>query len=490
MKTFFAFHVVQTDPRGIDLIQEWNGHSLLSLGHPASHVLQSRPSGLRLRRLGTGSNPIEEIPNSALIQGKEVDLGNGRKLRVRGIAMGAAADAEKAEAGTSVSVFTSIQNWILECRTLSKQTICARAFGTDALELTPSGSGSWNLKALVDGVSDGSKPLSRGEMKKFTSADLITARIEWSGARWTFAYSSAPEMPAEWAEGFRWQDLLGWGSKNETLDLREFRRASLGALGAVAALIMIVLLWPKAETKEDELIPAQFAHVVMRPAAAASSSTQESGRAAPKKAQETAVAQAFRSKALTSAVSGLLKGGMSKLLAQSNLMVANPSQSRGLFGSKSSLETADVRSAATAPGEVKIAAWGGTGAAVYGKGESKGVTGQGGGQVSLDLSDSVVEEGLTKDEVGEVIHKHLSEIRYCYETSLMRVPDLEGKMMSSFVINGGGIVRSSSVKSSTLNDARLEDCILRRLASWKFPKPKGGVDVPVTYPFVFKALGR
>ena len=106
-------------------------------------------------------------------------------------------------------------------------------------------------------------------MKKFTSADLLTARIEWSGARWTFAYSSAPEMPAEWAEGFRWQDLLGWGSKNETLDLREFRRASLGALGAVAALTMIVLLWPKAETKEDELIPAQFAHVVMRPAAAA-----------------------------------------------------------------------------------------------------------------------------------------------------------------------------------------------------------------------------
>jgi outer membrane biosynthesis protein TonB len=278
---------------------------------------------------------------------------------------------------------------------------------------------------------------------------------------------------------------------NDALDLREFRRAVGGALGMLGALVLIALLWPKPQVSEEEIIPPQFAKVVMKPAAQTASSSSESA-AAPRKAQDTAVAQAFRSQALNNAVSGLLKGGMSKLLSQSNLMVSNPSQTRALFGSKATaLNTADARSAANAPSDVKVAAVGGTGAGGgYAKGGAAGVAGQGGGQVSLELADSQVEEGLTKDEVGAVIHKHLSEIRYCYETALMRTSELEGKMLAAFVIGAGGQVRTSSVKNTTLNDARLEDCILRRLNSWKFPKPKGGVDVPVTYPFVFKTLGR
>ena len=103
---------------------------------------------------------------------------------------------------------------------------------------------------------------------------------------------------------------------------------------------------------------------------------------------------------------------------------------------------------------------------------------------------SSVDEGLTKDEVGEVIHKHLSEVRYCYESAMIRSPDIEGKLMTDFTINGQGIVKSADVKSSTLPDPRLDDCIIRRLVTWKFPKPRGGVDVAVAYPFIFKSLGR
>jgi TonB family protein len=108
----------------------------------------------------------------------------------------------------------------------------------------------------------------------------------------------------------------------------------------------------------------------------------------------------------------------------------------------------------------------------------------------MDTGSSTVEQGLTKDEVGEVIHKHLSEVRYCYESAMIRSPDIEGKLLVSFVIGGTGMVKSSEVKSSTLSDARLDDCILRRLGTWKFPTPRGGIDVAVTYPFIFKTLGR
>ena len=126
----------------------------------------------------------------------------------------------------------------------------------------------------------------------------------------------------------------------------------------------------------------------------------------------------------------------------------------------------------------------------YGKGEHAGVKGQGQAFVSMDVAGAAVDEGLTKDEVGEVIHRHLSEVRYCYESAMIRSPDLEGKLMVNFTIAGTGMVKSTEVKSSTLPDPRLDDCILRRLATWKFPNPRGGIDVAVTYPFIFKTLGR
>jgi hypothetical protein len=491
MSLFGAYLIILKDRRGREVVREWNGHGVCALGHPVRWVLQSQSKGIRVRRLGSGSNPLQEVTEASLSKGKTLELEDGNSLFVKGLERAPAAFEQKAENGTSISLFTCVNDWTLESRTLA-QTTRARAFGTEALELSPAGKDSWSIRALVDGVRAGTQTLARGEEKRLSHLELVTARVEWGAARWHFAFASAPEAPAAWSQPLSWRDLLGLGaSSSEALDLREFRRAMGGTLAVLTALMLVAVFWPKPQVSEEEIIPPQFAQVVMKPAAPAAPAASESA-AAPRKAQDTAVAQAFRSQALNSAVSGLLKGGMSKLLSQSNLMVSNPSQTRALFGSKSNaLQTSDVRNAVNAPSDVKVAAVGGTGAAGgYAKGGAAGVAGQGGGQVSLDLADSQVEEGLTKDEVGEVIHKHLSEIRYCYETALMRTSELEGKMLAAFVIGGNGLLRTSTVKNSTLNDARLEDCILRRLNSWKFPKPKGGVDVPVTYPFVFKTLGR
>jgi hypothetical protein len=41
------------------------------------------------------------------------------------------------------------------------------------------------------------------------------------------------------------------------------------------------------------------------------------------------------------------------------------------------------------------------------------------------------------------------------------------------------------VDSSTLKSPSVEDCVVRRMQSWVFPKPKGGGMVIVNYPFVF-----
>jgi TonB family protein len=57
-----------------------------------------------------------------------------------------------------------------------------------------------------------------------------------------------------------------------------------------------------------------------------------------------------------------------------------------------------------------------------------------------------------------------------------------------FTISGDGGVDSQSVAQTTLKSAMVEECILRRIATWKFPTPKGGTKVLVSYPFLFKSV--
>jgi TonB family protein len=236
------------------------------------------------------------------------------------------------------------------------------------------------------------------------------------------------------------------------------------------------------------------------PAPAASQARNNAAVDPAKKAKDSQVAQAFRATALKNAVSGLLKGGMTSLLAQSDFVAGthHSANVKNMFNTRSQdLQAMAPNVGAMNARDVKVGTLGGEGSATgkgkgvgYGKGEHAGVGGQGKSLVSLDTSGSNVEEGLTKDEVGEVIHRHMSEIRYCYEAAMIRTTDVEGKLMVNFTIGGNGMVKTTAVKQSTLPDPRLDDCVLRRLVTWKFPLPKGGIDVAVTYPFIFKTLGR
>jgi TonB family protein len=200
-------------------------------------------------------------------------------------------------------------------------------------------------------------------------------------------------------------------------------------------------------------------------------------------------------------MSSLVKGGMSQLLAQSDFIAGKNTQakSQALFQNKNAaLEYTTTGVSGTTQNSVVVGALGGgagsgsggKGQAGYGQGVHAGITGQGKSLISLETAGAAVEDGLTKDEVGAVIHKHMSEVRYCYESAMIRTADLEGKLQIKFVINAQGVVSQADVQQSTLSDPRLDDCVVRRLVTWKFPQPKGGVNVTVSYPFLFKTLGR
>lgn len=136
-----------------------------------------------------------------------------------------------------------------------------------------------------------------------------------------------------------------------------------------------------------------------------------------------------------------------------------------------------------------------TGAGGYGKvGAGGGKAGTGRlsligsrGVSSLSISrESVETGGLDKAAIAAVIQAHLSEVRFCYEKALQGQPELKGRVVVSFSITASGLVKTARIKNSSLNFPSVEFCIVKHLKLWKFPQPKGGVIVKVSYPFVLQ----
>ncbi|MDZ4677976.1 MAG: AgmX/PglI C-terminal domain-containing protein [Oligoflexia bacterium] len=104
--------------------------------------------------------------------------------------------------------------------------------------------------------------------------------------------------------------------------------------------------------------------------------------------------------------------------------------------------------------------------------------------------DATIEGGLTMEQIAAVINRHLGEVRYCYERGIQSNPDVSGRLAIRFFIAGTGIVKSANTTSSSLRDVEIENCIVERLKTWKFPEPKGGATVKVDFPFVLKRTSQ
>ncbi|MGC3998109.1 MAG: AgmX/PglI C-terminal domain-containing protein [Anaeromyxobacter sp.] len=90
-----------------------------------------------------------------------------------------------------------------------------------------------------------------------------------------------------------------------------------------------------------------------------------------------------------------------------------------------------------------------------------------------------------------MIQDHAAQIRYCYENQLALNPRLQGKVSIKWVINADGSASSPQVDGSatTLEDAKVHECMMSRIVSWQFPKPKGGGIAVITYPWILRSSG-
>ena len=98
---------------------------------------------------------------------------------------------------------------------------------------------------------------------------------------------------------------------------------------------------------------------------------------------------------------------------------------------------------------------------------------------------------FTPDSVQQVILHHKGQIQDCYEEHMAtKSKKVEGKLMTSFTITAGGMVKDAKVlkKGTTLKDKGLHDCVLAVLTAMSFPKPPDGKAHPIEYPFNLKAI--
>ncbi|HOX45672.1 MAG TPA: AgmX/PglI C-terminal domain-containing protein [Myxococcota bacterium] len=105
--------------------------------------------------------------------------------------------------------------------------------------------------------------------------------------------------------------------------------------------------------------------------------------------------------------------------------------------------------------------------------------------VHIAVGDLRVHGPLSMDAIRAVVHGHRDQVRYCYNQALLGHPDLRGKVTLRFVIDERGYVSHSAAVGNDTGDPGLAACVQGRVGTWRFPMPRGGGEVHVTYPFVF-----
>lgn len=110
-----------------------------------------------------------------------------------------------------------------------------------------------------------------------------------------------------------------------------------------------------------------------------------------------------------------------------------------------------------------------------------------GGDIATLMGDVITLGALDKSLIDQVIKRHISSLRYCYQRQLTRHPGLAGKVVVKFVIAGDGSVSKAMIKRSSLGNSAVESCMTNQFLKMKFPAPKGNGIVMVSYPFLFQA---
>ena len=279
---------------------------------------------------------------------------------------------------------------------------------------------------------------------------------------------------------------------------RTLERLAYGFAAAVGiAFFALVAFAPKMTPNIEEDLKQQVVKIVKTMEAKRVTTTVNMNMAKDTPVPKSNKAQALKRVGALEALGSLSKSSQRSGL---NLGAANVSAGPGLGGGTQG--SGGVQTNIYAKGIVGAPV--GVGGNINGAG-GYGTHGKGGGKAgfgNLSLvgsagtspiplgNEATVGGGLDRDQIAAVIQKNIGQVRFCYEQGLQGDSTLNGRVSVDFVIDGQGIVQSAGIGSSTLNSKVVEDCLMLRLKTWRFPLPQGGVAVKVSYPFMLRRAGQ
>lgn len=262
------------------------------------------------------------------------------------------------------------------------------------------------------------------------------------------------------------------------------------------AFFSLVAFAPKMTANIEEDLKQQVVKIVKHMEAKKVSATVNMNMAKDTPVPKSNKAQALKRVGALEALGSLAK---SSQRAGLNLGAVNTTAGPGLGGTQGS---GGVQTSIYGKGIVGAPV--GVGGNINGAG-GYGTQGKGGGKAgygNLSLvgsagtspiplgTEAIVGGGLDRDQIAAVIQKNIGQVRFCYEQGLQGNSSLNGRVAVDFLIDGQGVVQSAAVGSSSLNSKIVEDCLLLRLKTWRFPLPQGGVSVKVSYPFMLRRAGQ
>lgn len=309
------------------------------------------------------------------------------------------------------------------------------------------------------------------------------------------------------------------GAPKADLFPKELRKPFGISMGSVLLMFLVwMLIFGRKEEAVEEPYPVyarlQNIPIEKLPEPEPSSDRSAGGGAGSQAQENTAPQVGAPAAAAPSAVAQALTGGLKNLFGNvlsnaksSNVVVAETGVGQAAAPAAGGANATAGKLAAVGQGTAAVAGAsklgglavkgsgqgfsGGSGTGLgtgHGNGIGTGVgDGIGRGGFRLVEEESIVDGGLDKSVIAAVIQNNLAQIKYCYERQLVAEPDLFGKVVAQWTINAQGAVEGASVKQTTLNSNPVEKCMLAKISGWKFPQPKNGTKVSVSYPFLFKS---
>ena len=132
----------------------------------------------------------------------------------------------------------------------------------------------------------------------------------------------------------------------------------------------------------------------------------------------------------------------------------------------------------------------------YGLGQGYGVAGVKGASGNRAIAGAVVgnpqlmqigaSEGLTRNQVMDVVKRYLGKIQSCYERSLLSNPGLAGRIEYEWEISPSGQVVDARVRKAEVGGGdSLNNCVLAVFRSMTFPQAKNGQSTTPNIGFPF-----